>query len=124
ETIIIAEIWEDADPYLTVDSFDTQIHYPFTVPVLDWLGVRPGMTEFDLRRALDAAFANAPQTNLIHQNLFGSHDTDRYVSMLLNPGRGYDQGNRPQDHDFPYVDERPGDDVYVLSLLGVAIQAT
>ena len=124
EAVIIAEIWDDADPYLTGDAFDTQMHYPFAIAVTEWLGVQPGMSEFDLRRALDAAFDNAPQTNLIHQTLFDSHDTDRFISMLLNPGRKYDQGNRPQDHDFPYVDERPGQALYKRSLLGVAIQAT
>lgn len=124
EAVIIAEIWDDADPYMAGDAFDTQMHYPFAIAVTEWLGVRPGMSEFDLRRALDAAFDNTPQTNLIHQNLFGSHDTDRLASMLLNPGRQYDQGNRPQDHDFPYVDKRPSKEIYERSLLGVAIQAT
>jgi len=126
EAIVIAEIWDDAGPYLGGEggAFDTQMHYPFARAVTDWLGVRPGMSEFDLRRALDTAFDEPPQTNLIHQNLLDSHDTDRFVSMLLNPGREYDQGNRPQDHDFPYVDRRPPEGVYKRSLLGVALQAT
>lgn len=123
QAVIIAEIWDDATPVLQGDSFDTQMHYPFCKPVLDWLGVRPGTPTSAMVSRLDAAFDDAAQTNLIHQNLFCSHDTDRYVSMLLNPGREYDQGNRPQDHDYPYIDKKPSEAIYKTSLLGVAIQA-
>lgn len=123
DAIIIAEIWDEADPYLRGDAYDTQMHYPFAKPVIDWLGVRPGMPSEDLAARLADAFDDAPQTNLIHQNLFGSHDTDRYVSMLQNPNRAYDEGNRPQDHDYPYKDVKPTKDIYQRSMLGVALQA-
>ncbi|MDX2115482.1 MAG: alpha-amylase family glycosyl hydrolase [Planctomycetota bacterium] len=122
DAVIIAEIWDEADPHLTGDAFDTQMHYPFARAVTDWLGVRPGMSSTELAARLADAFDDAPQTNLIHQNLFGSHDTDRYVSMLQNPNRPYDDGNRPQDHDYPYRDVRPTAEIYARSLLGVAIQ--
>ncbi|HBS29124.1 MAG TPA: hypothetical protein DEB06_06655 [Phycisphaerales bacterium] len=125
EAVIIAEIWDDATPHLKGRAFDTQMHYPFAKAVTDWLGVRPGMTSAELAQRLAAAFGDdAPQTALIHQNLFGSHDTDRFVSMLQNPGRAYDEGNRPQDHDYPYKDTKPSRDTYQRSLLGVALQAT
>ena len=124
DAVIIAEIWQPADPYLTGDHFDTQMHYPFAMAVLDWLAVRPGMPATELAGRLNLAFNDAAPTNLIHQNLFGSHDTDRFVSMLINPNRSYDQGNRPQDNGPDYVDVRPDESTYALSLLGVAIQAT
>ena len=126
DAVIIAEIWSDreADPVIRGEHFDTHMHYPFAHAVTDWLAVEPGMTGSELRDRLDGAFDDLAQTELIHQNLFGSHDTDRYVSMLINPGRGYDNGNRPQDNGPGYVDVRPGEAVYRLSLLGVAMQAT
>lgn len=125
DAIIIAEIWDDATPYLKGQAFDTQMHYPFAKAITDWLGVRPGMPSDELAARLALAFNDdAPQTQLIHQNLFGSHDTDRFVSMLQNPNRLYDDGNRPQDHDYPYNDTRPSPDTYKRSLLGVALQAT
>jgi len=125
DAVIIAEIWDDATPYLKGQAFDTQMHYPFAKAVTDWLGVRPGMTSDELGARLAAAFNDdAPQTRLIHQNLFGSHDTDRYVSMLQNPNRAYDDGNRPQDHAYPYNDTKPSAETYKRSLLGVAMQAT
>lgn len=123
--IIIAEIWDDAAQHLSGDAFDTQMNYPFAKAVIDWLGVRPGMSSDQLGRELDAAFSERPQTTLIHQNLFDSHDTDRYVSMLWNPNRGYDQRNRLQDGDGQqYKAGRPPKEIYDLSLVGVAIQAT
>ena len=125
DAIIIAEIWDDpgAAPFLRGDHFDTQMHYPFATAVTEWLAVKPGMTATELAQRLDDAFDDAPQTNLVHQNLFSSHDTDRYVSKLLNPGRSYDGGNRIQDGD-RYDDSRPPDEIYDLSMVGVAIQAT
>lgn len=123
DAVIIAEIWQPADPYLTGKHFDTQMHYPFAHAVTDWLGVRTGMTAQQLATRLEQAFNDTPQTNLIHQNLFASHDTDRFVSMLINPGRGYDQANRPQDNGPEYRDVRPSAEVYKRSLLGVAIQS-
>lgn len=125
DAIIIAEIWDDASQHVRGDTFDTQMHYPFAKPVVDWLGVRPRMTTAQLDARLRAAFDDSPQTNLIHQNLFCSHDTDRYVSMLFNPGREYDGRNRIQDEDGQnYKQGRPTEDVYAISMLGVAFQAT
>ncbi len=125
DAIIIAEIWDDASQHVRGDTFDTQMHYPFAKPVTDWLAVRPGMTSTQLDARLRLAFDDLPQTNLIHQNLFASHDTDRYVSMLNNPGREYDQRNRLQDADGQnYNQARPPESIYKLSMLGVAVQAT
>ncbi len=123
DAIIIAEIWSDARRHLRGEHFDTQMHYPFAMPVLDWLAIKPGMRSDELADELAQAFDEAEQTLLIHQNLFASHDTDRYVSMLYNPGRDYDQQNRVQDGD-AYKDTKPDARAYELSLLGVAIQTT
>ena len=131
EAILVCEVWEDADQYMKGDQFDTQMHYPFAFPTLDWLGDKTGkgaaFGAAQLAEALGPAFDNSPQTNLIHQNLFASHDTDRYASMLFNPGRGYDQGNSIQNGDDVKRGYRPGkpdEQAFRLSLVGVAIQAT
>lgn len=163
EAIIIAEIWSKVKGLGGESGFDTQMNYPFAYPVLDWLR---NMDEHgnpvpasQLSSRLEAAFAgDAPSTQLIHQNLFASHDTDRYVNMLWNPGRGYDRdcaeqnlddrprpkkksGREPGDKKdgssggpaaptppereyVPYKPGKPPEDIYRLSLLGVAIQAT
>ncbi|MEQ8850351.1 MAG: alpha-amylase family glycosyl hydrolase [Phycisphaerales bacterium] len=124
EAIIIAEIWEDNDAVLTGDHFDTRMHYPFAHAVTDWLAVRPGMTSAELHRELAPAFDNPEQVNLIHQNLYASHDTDRLASQLFNPGRDYDDGNRVQDNGPNYKQGRPDQKSFDLAKLAFAIQAT
>lgn len=144
DAIMIAEIWGKVEGLGGESGFDTQMHYPFAYPVLEWLvnqGVRekgkpkgPPISSQQLAQRLTDAFADAPQTNLIAQNLFASHDTDRYVSMLYNPGRHYDRDcaeqngdHKPRANDPSYIPYKPGkpdERAYKLSLLGVAIQAT
>jgi glycosidase len=138
QAITIAEIWSDASEWIAGGSFDTQMHYPFAFPVLDWLRAvdaqRAPVGSEQLARALDAAFADSPHTNLLHQNLFASHDTDRYVNMLWNPARHYDRdcavqegasNPRPNDPSYvPYKAGKPPQAIYDLSILGLALQAT
>lgn len=124
EAVIIAEIWQPADEFIRGNYFDTQMHYPFASAVVDWLGVRPGMSAGELAERFDAAFNDLPQTNLIHQNLLGSHDTDRVPSMLMNPNRGYDQANRIQDNGPNYDGSRPTEHAFAMAKLAAVIQAT
>ncbi len=138
QAITIAEIWSDATDWIEGGSFDTQMHYPFAFPVLDWLRdlnpSREPMSSEQLAASLTKAFADAPHANLLHQNLFASHDTDRYVNMLWNPGRHYDRdcavqegasNPRPNDAAYvPYKAGKPPKEIYDLSILGLAIQAT
>lgn len=126
DAVIIAEIWDEADDVLRGRHFDTHMNYPFARAVLDWLTGDRGVTSEILGARLDATFGDAPQTNLIHQNLFSSHDSDRYVSKLFNPGRSeYDAENRIQDggDNLRYKETKPPADIYALSIVGVAIQA-
>jgi glycosidase len=135
DAIVVCEVWHDADEYMNPDkdgnppSFDTQMHYPFAFPVLEWLvnmdaKQRPVSAQ-RLADALVPAFDNSPQTNLIHQNLFASHDTDRFASMLFNPGRsGYDRDNNIQGGAKNYKEGKPDAHAFQLALMGMAIQAT
>jgi len=128
EAYVTAEIWTDWESRdrLRGDLFDAQMHYPFARAVLDWLALKPGMSTHEMVQRLEHAHANdAPQTQLIQQNLLESHDTDRVVSNLYNarPGREYDKGNRPQQGE-SYREEKPDKRSYELSKLAFVIQAT
>lgn len=143
-SIIIAEIWSKVDGLGAASGFDTQMNYPFAYPILNWLSnatprsnwskAPEPFTSQQLVAALEKAFKDAPQTNLIAQNLFASHDTPRYVSMLQNPGREYDRDCTIQNGDaaprekdpnyIPFKESLPDEETYQRSLLGVAIQAT
>ena len=63
------------------------------------------------------------QASAVLQNLLAGHDTDRLVSMIANPGRGYDQANseRPGSR---YDGARPSPDAYRRAQLAVLVQMT
>jgi cyclomaltodextrinase / maltogenic alpha-amylase / neopullulanase len=122
--ITIAEIWQKKDTWPQGKHFDTQMNYPFAIPVLDWMTGKSGMSSGDLGTALRMAFEGLSEHGtLIAQNLYGSHDTDRYVSILHNPGREYDKNNSAMNASPGYLSERPPAATYDLSVMGVAIQA-
>src|SRR5690606_9197108 len=58
------------------------------------------------------------------QNLFDSHDTDRWVSRIANPDLPYDGGNRIQDSGPDYMDKRPDPVHYVRLRLMAIFQST
>ena len=66
------------------------------------------------------------QVALVQQNLFGSHDTDRFASMFVNPDRPYDGVNRVQDNaqNVGYDERKPTDEERKRQLQAVAFQMT
>jgi glycosidase len=121
EAVLIGEVWFPAERFFGGEAFDGQMNYPFAQAVTGWLGMAPGMTSQQLAETLEGVFVNHPATDLVQMNLFCSHDTDRLVSMLNNPGVPYDAGKRPGDG---YDGTRPAERVYDRAMLGVAILAT
>jgi cyclomaltodextrinase len=128
DAALICEVWFDAKDYFDGRAFDAQMNYPFAVPAVDWLGLRPhtpANSSDRLARRLAGAFNHRPQVDLAQMNLLGSHDTDRVASMLYNSGEGrdYDQHASPTS-DPAYRTGRPPDRIYDLVALGAALQAT
>lgn len=128
DAYIIAEIWSDWESVsrLKGDEFDAQMDYPFAKAIIDWLAMKPRMTADDLADRLRPVFDNdAPQTQLVQQNLFESHDTDRLLSNLFNsdPPRAFDTGNRPQQGE-SYDESKPDIRSHALSKLAAVMQAT
>jgi len=128
DAYITAEIWSDWESVsrLKGDEFDAQMDYPFAKRVIDWLAMRPRMPADDLNTELRSIFDNdAPQTQLVQQNLFESHDTDRLLSDLFNsnPPRAFDTGNRPQQGE-PYNESKPDVRPHALSRLAAVMEAT
>jgi cyclomaltodextrinase / maltogenic alpha-amylase / neopullulanase len=134
DALIVAEIWHNATEELTGATYDTQMFYPFAYPLLEWLTdtttrERLPFSSAELVTAWERAFTAAPQTQLIHQTLLSSHDTERLVNMLANPGREFDRDNRVLERhhlrdEHPYIYEKPGSRAYALQTLIAAIQAT
>ena len=89
EAYITAELIDpvpELKPYLQGDEFDAVMNYNFAFACSDYFAdekTRISTTEFDKRlRELREAFP--PGVAEVQQNLFGSHDTDRIGSHIVN----------------------------------------
>jgi glycosidase len=96
DAYIVGEIWDDASQWLAGDQFDAVMNYPFARAVvrffIDTGEQKYSASMFDAE--LTRARASYPQeANYVLQNLIDSHDTDRLLSMIINPNRNYDAAN-------------------------------
>ncbi len=125
DALLVAEIWDDARSFFGGRAFDAQMNYPFSYPVVRWLGTDPAMTSDALADELDRVFTQHPAVDLAQMTILDSHDTARIASMLLNPGRGgYDTHAQPHTEEGQgYRRERPPAEIYDRVVMGVAIQS-
>ncbi len=126
EAYIVAEIWDRGDQYLTGQHYDAVMNYMFAKAVIDWLfdkTTKITTSDFDAQlRELRLAYPR--EATYVLQNLMNSHDTDRLVSMIINPDRPYDDGNRIQDNGPNYDARKPPAEAYQLARLVALIQMT
>ncbi|MFM1804883.1 MAG: hypothetical protein RL136_1762 [Planctomycetota bacterium] len=122
DAYIVGEIWNRADKWLDGETFDAVMNYPFAQAVVSWVSGEIGVVELD-RRLLALRRAYPEQSTAVMQNLVGSHDTDRLVSMIANPGRGYDRANseRPGSR---YDGSKPSPEAYRRARLAALVQMT
>lgn len=109
DALIVGEVWEQPGPYLSGSMFDATTNYQ--------LAIRSAEFFFDDRRAIkpsefDSALAElrmaAPRQALESMfNQIDSHDTDRVLSMIINPDRPYDRRNQVQGDGPSYNDSKP-----------------
>ncbi|CAN5293785.1 hypothetical protein BH09SUM1_BH09SUM1_08910 [soil metagenome] len=126
DAYIVGEIWSPAESWLAGDQFDAVMNYQFSTSAFKYFGnveKKISVSEFDnelarlrLRYPREATYAL--------QNLYDSHDTDRWVSRLANPDKSYDGDNRIQDKGVVYNDKRPGPAHYQRMRLMALFQAT
>ncbi|MCE2882738.1 MAG: alpha-glucosidase C-terminal domain-containing protein [Planctomycetaceae bacterium] len=122
DAYIVGEIWKRADDWLDGTTFDAVMNYPFAQAVVQWVSGEIKPAELDARLA-ELRLAYSEQATAVLQNLLGSHDTDRLVSMIANPGRGYDRANseRPGSR---YDGARPSAETYRRARLAALVQMT
>ena len=114
DAYIVAELWEESREWLTGDTFDAVMHYPFVRSCQRFFinrKKRTTPTQFVAELQNTLAWYQ-PQVNYVLQNLFDSHDTDRVASMFMNPDLEYDEANRIQDNGPNYNPEKPTPDCY------------
>lgn len=126
DAYISGEIWDRADLWLDGRHFDAVMNYQFAQSVIGWACYRDArlkVSEMD-RRLAELRLAYPAAANYVMQNLVDSHDTDRLVSMALNPDRKYDAENRVQDNGPKYNNDKPGPKEYARARLVALIQMT
>lgn len=126
DAYITGEIWDRADAWLDGRTFDAVMNYQFAEPLIRWVTcdkLKVKASELDARLAeLRLAYPRA--ATYVMQNLVDSHDTDRLVSMALNPDRAYDRENRVQDNGPRYNNAKPGPRPYRQARLIALAQMT
>jgi len=95
-----AEIWGEASGYLERTKFDAAMNYhAFAIPIKGGLidGTLP-VREFV--RTMEDRRAKYPEEQFARMmNLFDSHDTDRFASMIVNRDRTYYAGGETFAYD-------------------------
>ncbi len=125
QSYITGEAWGPAPRHLEGDEWDAVMNYQFAMRAIRFFidhTRKISATEFD--RQLKELLATYPmQVNMVMQNLYNSHDTDRLANMIINPDRDYDGCNRPQD-GCPYNGNKPGPEAYRTMKLMATFQAS
>ena len=122
DAYVVGEIWKRADDWLDGETFDAVMNYQFAMAVVSWVSGEITAAELDKRLAV-LRLAYPAQATAVMQNLLAGHDTDRLVSMIANPGRGYDRANseRPGSR---YDGAKPGETAYRRARLAALVQMT
>ncbi|MEZ6016458.1 MAG: alpha amylase N-terminal ig-like domain-containing protein [Planctomycetota bacterium] len=126
DAYITGEVWDLAESWLDGERFDAVMNYRFADTVVAWIGHRAdkiSASELDRRLALVRLAYPAESTSAL-MDLLDSHDTDRFVSMMLNPDRAFDQGNREQEAGSTYDPRKPDPIHYARLRLAVLLQMT
>lgn len=126
EAYIVGEIWDDAATWLKGDEFDAVMNYRFSRAMVKFFidngSSRYSVSEFDAELN-DVRNGYPLEVNYILQNLIDSHDTDRWLSMILNPNRKYDSENGLRQNP-EYRIQKPGEAEFEIMKLMALFQMT
>jgi glycosidase len=122
---IVGEHWGEPVRHLQGNQWDATMNYAFATRAIRYFIDRERkITASEFDRQLRQLLGLYPlQVNFVMQNLYDSHDTDRLVSMVINPDRNYDADNRPQD-GHRYDGSKPGPVAYRIANLMATFQMT
>ncbi|MNW37345.1 Neopullulanase [compost metagenome] len=77
---IVAEVWNDAMPWLQGDQFDAVMNYPFTEAVIDFVAKRKIGAEKFANEVISHLELYPDNVTEVLFNLLGSHDTARILT--------------------------------------------
>ena len=126
DAYIVGEVWDPAEDWLSGGRFDAVMNYQLPKAAFPFFANKTqkiSAGEFD-RRLARLRMRYPHNATYVLQNLFDSHDTDRWVSRVANPDLPYDAGNRLQDNGPNYFDGKPSAEAYERLRLMALFQAT
>jgi cyclomaltodextrinase len=81
DALIVGEIWTDASDWLKGDQFDAVMNYRFRGACVGFIALG-NQTASQCDSILHAQLASyPPEVNYVLQNLIGSHDTERFLTL-------------------------------------------
>jgi glycosidase len=124
DAYISGEIWPWAQPWLKGDQFDAVMNYRWADAAQKFfVNQKTAIEPSEFSQYLTEIAYNYPfQIALVQQNLFDSHDTDRFASMFVNPDLQYDAANRIQDNGPKYKPDKPTPLMYKRMRQAIAAQ--
>jgi glycosidase len=86
--LLIGEIWHNAMPWLGPTYLHSTMNYKyFREPVMKFLGLGQGDALLFDRELAPGRYIYPDQASRVMMNLVGSHDTERYISMIKGDER-------------------------------------
>ncbi|SMO68816.1 glycoside hydrolase family 13 protein [Fodinibius sediminis] len=96
EAFTVGEIWTDkSGEWVNGDLFNAAMNYPFAKAVQKYMIDRAIPVDAFLKRLKELRRSLPEEASFVMQNLMDSHDTPRLASMIVNPGREYNEEGRP-----------------------------
>ncbi len=81
DAYIVGEIWDDATPWLKGDQFDAVMNYRFRGACVGFIALE-NLNAFQFDSILQVQRSQyPPEVNFVLQNLIGSHDTERFLTL-------------------------------------------
>ncbi len=98
EAFTVGEIWtENAVNYINTEQFNAAMNYRFFQAVQSYM-IDRDISVQEFSNWLDEIRQSYPdEANYVMQNLMESHDTPRLASLIVNPGRKFDEWGLPKD---------------------------
>ncbi|NWF88839.1 MAG: glycoside hydrolase family 13 protein [Ignavibacteriaceae bacterium] len=103
EAIIVGELWELSPDFISENgAFDALMNYNFAFAVNDFFIADDSQITvssfIEKLKQIDMAY---PEDHLhVLQNLIDSHDTDRLLSMIINPDRNFDRDANEENPNY------------------------
>jgi glycosidase len=126
DAYLSGEIWSIAPQWLSGDTFDATMQYPFAEAeesffVDEASAILPSKFSALLQKL---TIVYPFQVSLVQMNLLDSHDTDRWASRFVNPDLPFNGKARIQDNNPDYNPSKPDDLQWLRMKQSLVVQMT